>query len=146
MKLKTNGGLWKNPTQAEQMLSTIKTERLRIDAVYSQLQFYNIVLNSVAPKTYYFQKSHTDKGRKIDFSSLEMLQHLVEILSSNMESTTTAIETKRSELIDKSDTENSKLPFTIVEKEVREGELLKQKQELAKKLIVARMKRKSIKS
>ena len=38
-----------------------------------------------------------------------------------MEGTTAAIETNLSELIDKSKAENSKLPFTIIEKEVREN-------------------------
>ena len=64
LEIEKNGGLWKNPAHTKQMLSKIKTERLKIDAVYSQLQFHNIVLNSVAPRTYYFQKSHTDKRKE----------------------------------------------------------------------------------
>ena len=128
------------------MLSKIKTEKLRIDAVYSQFQLHNIVLNFVSPKNYYFQKSHTDKERKLTFLHWKCCKHLVEILSLDMESTKAVTETDISELIGKSEADNSKLTFTIVGKEIREGEFLKRKHELAKKLTEARMKRESLKS
>ena len=72
VKLEKLGGLWKSVEEMKIFLRNIEEEKMKIEAIYTQLQFHNIVLTSCAPKQFYFQKSHTEKGRKIDFTSNQM--------------------------------------------------------------------------
>ena len=67
-------------------LRLILDEKQKIDALYIQLQFYHIVLNSSAPESFFFQKSHSTKGKKVDFTSFDMEKNLLEVITSNMES------------------------------------------------------------
>ena len=39
---------------------------------------------SSAPETHYFQKSHSSKGHKVEFTAEQMDQHLLEIIMLNM--------------------------------------------------------------
>ena len=52
--------------------------------LYNQLQFHHVVLDSSAPETYYFKKTHSSKGRKVEFTAEQMEQHLLEIIMLNM--------------------------------------------------------------
>ena len=67
LKLETLGGLWRSEQAICAALNDFKSEKDKTSALYIQLQFHHLVLNSVSPKAFYFQKSHSEKGKKVDF-------------------------------------------------------------------------------
>ena len=77
------GGLWKSKREVQNRLRQLG-EKEKISMLYNQLQFHHVVLDSSAPETYYFQKTHSSKGRKVEFTAEQMEQHLLEIIMLNM--------------------------------------------------------------
>ena len=77
------GGLWKTDTEVKRNLRGLNHKECT-SALYTQLQFHNVVLKSASPDSYYFQKTWTVKGRKIEFTPAEMEQHLLKIIKVNV--------------------------------------------------------------
>ena len=84
-------------------LRNIEDEKMKIEVIYTQLQFHSIVITSCAPKQFYFQKSHTEKGRKIDFTSNQMQSLLEEIIKLNIAETEVAADSNLQELVQESE-------------------------------------------
>ena len=84
LKIEKCGGLWHTKKDISQNLNKLD-EQAKIEVLYTQLKYHHIVLLSFAPESYYFQKSRSEKGRKIDFTSDPMEKHLLKIISLNME-------------------------------------------------------------
>ena len=74
----------KRSREVRQKVEKIKDEKKKISAIYTQLQLHHIVLDSGAPKNYYFQRSYSQKGRKVEFSSSDMTANLIEVLKLNL--------------------------------------------------------------
>ena len=114
-------------------------ENRKVGALYKQLKFHHIVLDLVAPKSSYFQKSFTSKGRKLEFTSNDMKKHLLEILKINIQSLTPIEDVAA--VLDNLDDENP--IHSLVSKRERNEELEKEKEIFQEHLEEARMKRKS---
>ena len=123
-------------------LRNIEEEKMKIEAIYTQLQFHSIVLTLCAPKQFYFQKSHTEKGRKIDFTSNQMQSHLEEIIKLNITETEVAADSNVQELVQESENQKQQT-FRVTSEEERSEEILKQKKTLMEKLKDNGLKRQS---
>ena len=106
-------------------LRNIEEENMKIEAIYTQLQFHSIVLTSCVPKEFYFQKSHTEKGRKIGFTSNQMQSHLEEIIKLNITEAEVAADSNLQKLVQESENQKQQT-FRITSKEERSEEILKQ--------------------
>ena len=65
IEVEKSGGLWKSKKDIKTNTKQLD-EKQKIDALYIQLQFHHIVLNSSAPESFFFQKSHSTKGKKLN--------------------------------------------------------------------------------
>ena len=68
----------------KQHVKKFSDEKQKKDALFTQLQFHQLVLNSNAPKSYFFLKSHKEKSKKVDFTVDDMTRHLIEIVKLNL--------------------------------------------------------------
>ena len=139
LKIEKCGGLWHTKKDISQNLNKLD-EKAKIEVLYTQLQYHHIVLLSFAPESYYFQKSRSEKGRKIDFTCDTMEKHLLKIISLNME--------KFGEPSLEDNVENPvAVPvYTIAPAEKRQEITAKQKESFEYILKEARSKRKSNRS
>ena len=137
LQIEKLGGMWKSETEIRKKVDKIKEEKKKISAIYTQLQFHHTVLNSSAPKNYFFQKSYTEKRRKIEFLSTDMIENLVEILKSNLSEYHQTNENLAELIVD---TEDQNMSSVLTSKENRDNELLKQKEQIFEKHKVASMK------
>ena len=74
MRIQALGGPWPSKKIIERKLNDLD-EKSKTNALYCQLQYHHIVLNSLAPEPYYFQKGHSFRGRKTEFHSAELSEH-----------------------------------------------------------------------
>ena len=131
----------KTPQRWRLILKKVKDEKKKIDVLYSQLQFHHVVLNSKAPKSYFFQKNHAQKrGKKSELSSRELYKHLTEIIKLNIDEHD--IEQDLSDLTAIVDAPKEQ-PVNAASVNVRNDEFEAQKVKLFEKLKEARVKRES---
>ena len=116
-------------------------EKSKIDALYCQLQYHHIVLNSLAPEPYYFQKTHSFRGRETEFNSTELTEHLLQIILLNLKKCKEKIDLDA--VVEEEDVEPV---FKIADAMKRGQAALKQKDSSIARLKEARLKRKSTKS
>ena len=141
LEVEKAGGLWKSEREVQNRLRQ-PGEKEKISMLYNQLQFHHVVLDSSAPETYYFQKTHSSKGRKVEFTAEQMEQHLLEIIMLNMKQ---VFEIRDVNEIPDPVVENEPV-FKVVSQEQRIEIVAKQKETIQDALKDARMKRKSSKS
>ena len=136
IKVEKIGGIWKNETDVKQHVKKFSDEKQKKDALFTQLQFHQLVLNSNAPKSYFFQKSHTEKGKKVDFRVDDMTRHLIEIVKLNLSDIPAS--DNFAEIIDDAVEEKTVL---LYEQEGRLEKIQRQKKDLLERLRGARIKR-----
>ncbi len=136
LRLEKAGGLWKSAQEIENNTQHLD-EKGKVEILYLQLQFHHTVLNSLAPEAYYFQKSYTLKGKKTEFDSSQMIDHLMEIIRMNIENPDTNVPQGQTA---------STPAFVLKDVADRNDEIKKQKEQLQRVLKEARLKRKAKKS
>lgn len=145
MKLETLGGLWRSEQAIHTSLCNIKSEKDKINALYIQLQFHHLVLSSVSPKSFYFQKSHSEKGKKVDFDPGEMMQHLIEIVKMSLNGTEQPFYDSNND-DDDAAMVSGNTDINLKSSSERDEEFKKQKEGMFYKLKAASMKRSADKS
>ena len=138
------GGLWKSRQNIIDNLKN-KDEKVKVSSLYTQLQYHSIVLSSSAPDNYYFQRSKTEKGRKIDFDSTTMVKHLSEIIDLNLAKfkEKDLDDILLSQIVAELNLPSTEQPFKIVSSEKITEVLEKQKEKLKNTLQGARTKHQS---
>ena len=139
LKIEKCGGLWHTKKDISQNLNKLD-EKAKIEVLYTQLQYHHIVLLSFAPEGYNFQKSRSEKGRKIDFTGDTMEKHLLKIISLNME------KFEESSLEDNVENPVTAPVYTVAPAEKRQEITAKQKESFEYILKDARSKQKSNRS
>ena len=68
LQIEKLGGMWKSEAEIRKKVDKIKEEKKKISAIYTQLQFHHIVLNSSAPKIISSKNLILKKGEKLNLA------------------------------------------------------------------------------
>ncbi len=139
------GGLWKSEDEVKVGIDGLD-EKEKMTKLYAQLQFHHLVLNSKADEGYFFQKSHTVNRRKIEFTSYDMMKHLISVINQNITIADPAILKFFLSAAEKQKDKSKEPVSRVLPEKMRIPEVQKQKEEFAKIVKEARIKRKTKKS
>ncbi|KAJ8342686.1 hypothetical protein SKAU_G00326140 [Synaphobranchus kaupii] len=127
-KIAKLGGVWRSATEVDHSLSGMASEKDKMLALVTQLQFHKSVLKAEGAKEL-FQQSVTRDGRSHAFSLKELRLNLLEVLKEN-------------QVVEGVEEDNQLEPaLTYRSEEEVKKRLSEEKQKLSKKLAAARQKR-----